>query len=275
MRVQYLLLVVVSTLLVLSAAGCRADTTSLGQVAVATAVDRDNAPVNALATIVASAPAIYVAAEVVNATAATRVVVEWRYVTGDRVVATESFAGNRSSDRPQEFVTQVQPTTSYLYSRLSLTDVSWPVGSYEATVALNGSVTKTVGFNVVNESEFDELAKKAMVKNIYLGSAVNTQGQITVPGSTFTRGQPNIYAAVLLQDVPAGTQLRARWRYLPTNQVITDFSTAFSGGGYLPFGIGLNRFSRLWADGLWPAGTYEVTIYVDNILVATKNFSVI
>ncbi|OGB74427.1 hypothetical protein A2V68_01855 [candidate division Kazan bacterium RBG_13_50_9] len=258
---------------VLSAASCRSSITSVGRVAVATQVGSDNAPVGKPQLIILSTvPAIYLSAEVVSAKPGTKVDVEWRYVTGGQTIATESFRGGRSAESPHEFVTGLQPTTSFLSSRIDRDNLSWPLGSYEATLRLDGEEVQRVGFNVVADKDFEEFSRKAMVKNLYLGSQVNNQNQITIPTTTFQRNQGKIYAVALFQSVPAGTTVRAVWKHLDSGKLINDFSASFSGSGYLPFDISLSRFSRLWPDGLWPAGTYEVSLYVDNTQVTTRNF---
>lgn len=272
-RFNYLLLLPV--VLVLAAAGCRGEAASIGQAAITTQVDAKNKIIGLPQSVILSTtPVIYLSTEVVKAAQGDQVEVEWRYVTGNRVLATESFRGERAQGSPHEFLAGPAPATSFLASRIILSDLSWPTGSYEAVVRLNGQLAGRVGFNVADDKDFEELSKKAMLKKLYLGSQINNQGQIAVPGNHFNRNQEAIYAVVLLQDVPAGTTIKAAWKYLDGGQMITDFSASFGGGGYLPFEISLDKFSRLWPDGLWPEGVYEVVIYVDNVQVTTKNFTV-
>lgn len=269
------LLFLLALVLILTAAGCRGEVTSVGEIAITTQIDGDNKPVGGSQQVILSTiPVIYLTAEVINAKQGTAVSVEWRYVTKDQILATELFRGGRNSDKPHEFITGLKPTNSFLASYLILSSLSWPPGSYEALIKLDGRTVKQIGFNIVGSREFDELSKKAMLKKLYLGSRINDQGQMAIPGSNFTQSQEKIYAVALLQGVPPSTVVKATWKYLDANQVITDFSVFFSGSDYLPFEISLERFGRLWPDGLWPRGTYEVALYVDNVLVTTKNFIV-
>ena len=267
--------VILLGVLLLSAASCGGKPAQVDRAAIATGINPDNSPVGeAQLNLLLTTPTIYLCAEVVNAKEDTAIDVEWRYLTADRVLATETFRGGRTDDRPQEFITGVGPATSWLYSHITLTGLSWPMGSYEVTVKLDGQEVDRVDFNVVGSQQFDELSKKALVESFYLGSKLNDQSQIAIPGSQFSRSQEEIYAVALLKGAPAATKVRAVWRYLEGGVTINDFLTTFSGSGYLPFDISLSRFGKLWSDRLWPAGTYSVSLYVDNVLVTTKNFTV-
>lgn len=269
------LLFLLPLVLILTAAGCKGDVASIGKVAIVTQINIDNSPMgDSQSVILATTPVIYLSTEVINGQTGTKVDVEWRYVTGDRILATELFRGRQNSSQPHEFVTGKQPTNSFLSSRIVLSKLGWDLGSYEAVIQLNGQIVKQIGFNIVSSNEFDDMSKKAMLKQLYLGSKVNDQGQIAIPGSRFTQNQEKIYAVALFQNVPAGTIIQAVWKHLDNNQVITNFSIPFSHSGYLPFEISLDRFGRLWADSLWPKGIYEISIYVDNVLVTTSNFTV-
>jgi hypothetical protein len=267
--------VVLLGVLLLSAASCGGKPAQIGRAVIATEINSNNSPVGETQlNLLLTTPTIYLCAEVVNAKEDTAIDVEWRYLTEDRVLGTETFRGGRTDDRPQEFVTGVGPATSWLYSHITLTGLSWPVGSYEVTVKLDGREVNQVDFNVVGSQQFDELSKKALVESFYLGSKLNDQSQIAIPGSQFSRSQGEIYAVALLKGAPVATKVRAVWKYLEGGVTINDFLTTFSGSGYLPFDISLSRFGKLWPDRLWPAGTYGVSLYVDNVLVTTKNFTI-
>lgn len=276
-RISHLSKILLLTLgvLLLGAAGCGSQPASIGRVAVVTQINTDNSPTTeSQANVLSTTPAIYFSAEVMNAREGTAVDVEWRYLTDNRVVATETFRGGRSEASPQEFIVGVAPATSWIASRITLSGLSWAMGSYEVTIKLNGQAAKQVNFNVVGSQVFDELAKKALVETVYLGSRLNDKNQVAIPGTKFARSQDNIYAVVLLKDAPAGTAVRAVWEQLETGKQISDFNTSFSGSGYLPFDISLNTVGKNWPDRLWPNGTYSVSIYVDKVLVTTKNFSI-
>jgi len=272
---KYLPVIVVAGVLLLSSAGCNSKPVSIGQVAVASQINTDNTPVNGgQINILSTTPTIYLCAEVINAKEGAVVEVEWQYLTGSRLLATESFIGNRGDGSPQEFLLGIAPTNSWLSSRVDLNSSSWGTGSYEVIVRLNGQEAKRVSFNVVGSQDFEDIAKKALVETVYLGSQINDQNQITIPTTRFSRSQAKIYAVVLLKKAPAGTGVRAVWEQLETGKQINSFNTTFTGSGYLPFDISLNTMGRNWPDKLWPIGNYSVSIYVDKVLVTTKNFSI-
>lgn len=248
--------------------------TSINSLTTTAQINQDNSPAHKAQVFLAGTPKIYFSAKVTNAVPGTKVDVQWTYATGNRVIATESFRGGRDKERPQEFMLGLKPATSFIASQITLNQISWPLGTYAVAINLNGQPAGEINFNIVSDKDFDLLSKKGLLKNIYLGSQINKQKQVTIPGTNFTRDQETIYAVALFEDVPANTTIKAVWKYLNGNQEIDSFYAPFSGSGYLPFAIGLENFGRLWADRLWPKGNYEVSLYVDNVPIITKNFTV-
>lgn len=257
---------------ILAAAGCQSSTTkaSLGALAVTTQIRGDNSPMAELAVIVDNVPQIYVSAQIINARRGDKVDVIWKYLPTNQTMATEIFTGHRTSDRPTEFVGGARPVTSYLASKLILSDISWPVGDYQVTVRLNQGEEKQVGFSVTTEQKYDIELKKAMVQNLWLGTQINEQNQIISPSTKFNKTDNQIYAVALLKGVPVGTQIKGSWKMLSTNEELGSFLTTFSDGGYLPFELTLDQLGRT----IWPKGSYLFTLSVDNLVVATKNFSI-
>ncbi|MFH0912221.1 MAG: hypothetical protein V1807_00975 [Patescibacteria group bacterium] len=272
-RLTKVFLSVVVLGLLLSAPSCRGGSSSqahLGQINITTQINSDNSPVAEVVAVANSAPKIYASIELVAAQKGDRVDVAWRNVAQDQIVATEVFTGKRTSSRPYDFVGTTAPTTSWLVSMITLQDISWPIGDYEVTVQINRQTGQKIGFTIVTESELDIAAKQAMVKNLWLGTQINSQNQIVLPATTFNRSEETIYAVALLQNVSAGSRMKGSWKLLETGEILTNFMTEFSGGGYLPFALSLNQVGR----SSWPRGNYTFTLLVDNLPVATKNFSV-
>ena len=261
-------------LIMVSGCGAPKEGTSVDNLVITSQINANNSSVNAQNVFLSSVPSIYFTARVINAVQGTKIDVKWVYATGDQIIATESFRGGRSKERPEEFVVGLKPTTSFIASKINLSGIGWSIGTYEVSLSLNGKETGKLNFNVVGDEDFDVLAKKNLLKSFYLGSQINKDKQVAVPGTVFTRNQEKIYAVALFKEVPAGTTIKAVWKYLDDNQSIDAFYTQFSGSGYLPFGISLEKFGRLWHDGLWPKGNFEVSLYVDNVLIITKNFTV-
>jgi len=268
--------------LILAAAGCRGGgeeeevKTTIDELGITTQILPDNSPAQGFSSVILSTtPQIYLSGQINNAVKGVKIGITWKSLVSDRIIASETLSGKNSASQPYDFVIGSVPTTSYFASRILLNDISWPVGDYEVVVESNGQLIKTLSFKIVADDDFDELSKGDLLRGLYLGTEVNDNNQITIPSKRFSRDEENIYAVALLQDVPTSSALKAKWWYVDDNQLITDFSSSFSGSGYLPFKITLDKFSRLWSDNLWPSGNYRVDIYVDNVLIVSKNFTVI
>ncbi len=259
-------------LLILGAAGCGGarKTIQLGQAIITTQINANNSPVGEVATILDSTRKIYLSAEVIDARRGDKVQIAWRNVGKDQILATEAFTGRRTSDRSTEFTVSATPTTSWLASTLVLSDISWVAGDYEAIIQINSVEVKRVGFAIVTERDYDTATKQAYVKNIWLGTELNSRDQIVSPATIFSKTDETIYAVVSLQNVPKGTKFQGTWKLLETNQTLNNFATEFTGSGYLPFDISLNEVRR----SVWIKGNYTFTIAVDNLPVSTKNFTI-
>lgn len=258
-------------LLILGSAGCNknsANQANLGQLILTTQVNADNTPVAELSTFVNNAPKIYLSAEINNAKKGDRVDVTWHYLSKNLIITTETFTGKRTTDHPYDFVGGRSPMTSWLVSTITLKDISWPTGDYEVAITINRRDTQKIGFTIVTEKDFDVAYKKAFVKNIWLGKEIDAQSQIVSPSTNFNQDDSQIYAVALLHNVPNGTHFKATWKLLETGQVLSSFNTDFSGSGYIPFSFGLEEIGRT----IWLKGNYTFSLYVDNVLVATKNF---
>lgn len=250
--------------------------TTIDELGVTTQIGIDNSPTFGFSNIISSTTEeIYLSGKITNAIKGMRINVVWRYVNNNITIATESLNGTRNRNEPYDFITNDSgPQTSYFTSRISLNNISWQTGDYEAIVKSNNQVIKTIDFKIVSEKDFDQASKKDMLQNLYLGSQINTNNQMTIPSKTFNRNQEHIYAVALFRNIPTNSTVKASWWYIDDNQKITDFTQQFSGDGYLPFKISLDDFSRLWSDGIWPIGHYRVDIYVDNTTIATESFVV-
>jgi len=260
-------------LLVLGAPSCgqnkKAPMMSVGKVAVTTDINDDNSPVLELSEILDRAPVIYCAAEVINGITGSRIEVTWTNLTKDETLATEWFVGERAEAGPHDFIGGTSPTDSWLASSISLTEISWPRGDYEVALQLNRKLVKKVGFRVVSEQEFDISSKKGLIKSLYLGEKINSQNQIISPQEEFSRTTPKIYAVALLSNVPINTSIKATWRHWESGRVISEYAAKFSGSGYLPFEMDLNR-----VGSQWPKGTYTVAVFVDNVQISSKDFTI-
>ena len=143
------------------------------------------------------------------------------------------------------------------------------MGEYQVAVELNNKLVKQIGFKIVTEQEFNAAVKKGMIKSLYLGDQINSQNQIISPKTTFSRTTPKIYAVALMSNVPAKTSIKATWRYWESGLIVSEYSTTFSGSGYLPFEMDLDRVGSQWGKG-----TYTVAVFVDNVQISSKDFTI-
>lgn len=261
-------------LLILGAPSCRQSDTkipvmSVGKVAITTDVNDDNSPVLELSDVLDRAAVIYSSVEIINGQSGNRVEVAWKNISTGQVLATEWFIGKRQEGSPHDFLVETPPVNSWLVSSLSLAEISWPRGEYEVEVQLNHKLAKKVGFKIVSEQEFNVTSKKAMVKSLYLGEKINSQSQVITPQIEFSRTTPRIYAVALMSGVPKDTVVEATWRHWESGQIISKYTTKFTGSGYVPFRMDLDRIGSQWSKG-----TYTVAIFVDNVKIASKDFTI-
>ncbi len=91
---------------------------------------------------------------------------------------------------------------------------------------------------------------------------------------TFPAGQDVVHTVVTLAEAPAGTKLKAVWTVLdvgeaaPPNTQIGETETEVEGSQNIDFTF------TAGSQG-FPAGTYQVEIYVNNALARTLHFSVV
>ena len=263
----------VALLLILGAPSCKQDAPvkkmTVGRAVITTDINEDNSPALELDKILDRAPIIYCAVEIIDGMTGNRVEVTWTNLTNSKTIATEWFVGKRAEAGPRDFVGGTNPVNSWLATSVALTEGSWPRGDYEVTVQLNRQLVKKIGFQIVSEQEFDVSAKKGLVKNLYLGEKINSQNQIVSPQTEFGRTVPRIYAVALMSNVPSNTAVKAAWRHWESGRVLSTYTAKFSGSGYLPFEMDLNRIGNQW-----PKGTYTITVSVDNVEISSKDFTV-
>ena len=106
------------------------------------------------------------------------------------------------------------------------------------------------------------------LSNITIGNAVGADKRIT--GSPATLGtKDTIYASV--DTTGSGSaNLRAKWTYLNGNEatVVNEETLAIT-----PTGPATTEFHISKPDA-WPAGEYQVEIFVDDVSAGTKRFTV-
>jgi hypothetical protein len=104
------------------------------------------------------------------------------------------------------------------------------------------------------------------VTDVTLGRAVGGDKAITDQTDNF-RPNDTIYASVATEGSAANTTLRARWTY-EDGQVVDDSSHTIA-----PNNRERTEFHISKPDG-WPAGNYQLELFVDGRSVETKKFEV-
>lgn len=103
---------------------------------------------------------------------------------------------------------------------------------------------------------------------ITLGKSVGADKKISVPAETFAKGD-TFYASV--DTSGSGTALlKAKWTYSKGGQstVVKEDSQPI-----MPTGPATSEFHVSKPDG-WPAGDYQVELWVDDKSIGTKSFTV-
>jgi hypothetical protein len=103
---------------------------------------------------------------------------------------------------------------------------------------------------------------------ITLGKAVGPDKRVTAPAATFAKGD-TIYASVDTTGTGAAT-LKAKWTYHKGGQVVTvdEQPQPIS-----PTGPATTEF-HVSKPGGWPAGEYQVEVFLDDKSIGVRPFTV-
>jgi hypothetical protein len=104
------------------------------------------------------------------------------------------------------------------------------------------------------------------VTDVTLGRAIGPDKAITDKTDDF-KPADTIYASIATDGTAKSTSLRARWTY-QDGQVVDDSTRAIA-----PNNKERTEFHIAKPDG-WPAGNYQVEVFVDGRSVETKKFEV-
>jgi hypothetical protein len=102
------------------------------------------------------------------------------------------------------------------------------------------------------------------VSGVQLGRTLNTDNTVGNPTTTF-RPDDTVYVSVLTTDTGAGT-ISVRWEY--EGRIINEFSKPVSYQG-----AAATEFHLQYAGGA-PPGNYAVELFVDDVSVARRTFTV-
>jgi len=278
MKTSKIVLITLLTAVTLTGASCggggssSTTATTVAQAVLATGVKINNEPENNLEEVAAGTATLYLAAQINNPTTKTTTRVTW-YKLPDKVVATETFSGERGASQTSDFDQRYR--SSWLASRVEKPGASWPLGDYRAEVLLNSRLAKTVFFTVVSDSQADKEAASRAIQKLSMGDTITDENRLVSSRTTFTRNTENIYVQTdLSASTQPGTDLQVNIRYIKEDLIVTTFFGVVGNDSTLIFALPRERFAKPWADRLWPVGTFEVTVRVNGVLGRTANFYV-
>ena len=144
-------------------------------------------------------------------------------------------------------------------------DQLWPVGTYKVELYLNDKLKQTLEFSVESSAAAVNTTAGAATFDAYMVSKFNggvTQTDVFAPVEPF-------YLIVDLTNAPADTISKAVWYAaevagVDPNTLIDE--SEFQGNGEITFDLS--------NDTAWPAGTYKVEVYINNVLDRTVQFTV-
>ena len=145
-----------------------------------------------------------------------------------------------------------------------------PPSWIRAPLALALALATTVGACGGDEPEVIEeepaVEEQVEVTGISLGTAVGADKRVT--GATDTFGPTDtIYVSVETEGVAPSASLTARWTY-EDGQVVDETTRSIA-----PNGPEVTEFHISKPDG-WPAGDYQLEVFVDGRSVEKKKFEV-
>lgn len=107
------------------------------------------------------------------------------------------------------------------------------------------------------------------VTSLTLGSAVNAQHQVIQASDSFASTDRDLFASVATTGRTGGATLNAKWSYLEgKGQLVSSLSQAIATDGPAITTFKVNN------PDLWPAGKYQVEIFLDGQPVTQQSFQI-
>lgn len=251
--------------------GCKRIVASIDNITLTPSVGSFNEPQGSIADVPALLPRVYLVGQVFGASASTIVTVRW-YRGGD-VLSTEVFRGQRNDSNPYDFSTSPNlASKNYFASVLERPSDFWPVGDYKVEVYLGSALVKSLSFSIVTESQAELTARQNAVKQILISDTL-TNNTVAANKLNLDSSVDNIYVAVILVDQPTGDKMRLVVDYIPQAVTIVAFTQDVQAGPSL-FILSRSSLAPVLGANFWKSGTYQVSLYIDDILAQKANFKV-
>jgi hypothetical protein len=108
----------------------------------------------------------------------------------------------------------------------------------------------------------------AEITDVVICKSVDSDSKPVNPATVFPLGTNVIYASVKVNNMSTEDKITVKWNYLETGEEIhtIDITTEEPGPGYKSAGLTI--------EGSFPAGKYNVIVYLNGEDVKTTEFSV-
>lgn len=236
-------------------------TAKLSDATMCLGVDAEMKPVNPTDTFGVNTPEIFCSMKLSNAPDETEILSEWIYVKGE---------AEGVEDYTIDSVGVTTDGTRYLYFSLPRPDAGWPVGEYLLNLYVDGKKQESVSFDV---SRSAVSTSGAMLSEATMALGVDAMSRPVDPTGVFSSDTPEIYCSVLVSNAPAGTQILSEWYYVSgewqgaSNVLVGEVPLVLEGTRYA-------SLSLIIPDEGWPAGQYQVKLYLNGALQEAVPFSV-
>ena len=236
-------------------------TAKLSDATMCLGIDAEMKPLNPTDTFGVNTPEIFCSMKLSNAPDETEILSEWIYVKGE---------AEGVKDYTIDSVGVTTDDTRYLYFSLPRPDAGWPVGEYLLNLYVDGKKQDSVSFAV---SRSAASPSGAMLSEATMALGVDAMSRPVDPTGVFSSDTPEIYCSVLISDAPAGTQVLSEWYYVSgewqgaSNVLVGEVPLIVEGTRYA-------SLSLIIPDEGWPAGQYQVKLYLNGALQEAVPFSV-
>jgi hypothetical protein len=263
-RALSLLLVAVGGLSFIGCSGEVSFTTAkLSEATMCLGVDGEMKPLNPTDEFGVNTPEIFCSVKLSNAPDETEVASEWIYVQGEAEGVTDYVIDS---------VAVTTDGTRYLYFSLPRPDTGWPVGEYVLNLYIDEKEAVAVPFTV-SQGAATPTSSGSGISEATMTLSVDAQSRPTEPTSVFQSDTPEITCSMLVSGAPAGTELLSEWYYVggewegASNVLVGSVPYVTEGTQYV-------ALSLIAPDEGWPAGQYQVKLYLNGGLQEAVPFSV-
>lgn len=225
--------------------------------------DKDKNPVNPTEVFSVNDPEIHMLLTYQNLPSGSNIVYQWVDLGNNKVL--------KEDKRPQ--VTAIfSGKSSAVLARDQNTD--WGMGEYEFRVLLNNKIYYQKKYVVKTEAQMQKEKVFAGITSIQLTTAVDLLGKpAKAVTNIFSKEDENIYASITYQNIPIKTEVEARWKYEVEDRLINTYQKSIIWSGVFAFNINAKKDSWIPIKK-WPAGKYQLEIYLNGDLFKTIEFSV-